>query len=114
MPQDQTLASLKKQLEFYSARKLTPESKRSKNPAQAIDAMASARGSVYKVQMVFKLTTKPQMNWFDGQELVYKTTCPECRKRKITVKTTYLKRDAIWPPEDGYPDRCETCQGGEA
>lgn len=109
---EQNIRSLQEQLAYYSARKLTPASRREKAPAQIIEASAPTRnfrgGSI---TMAFKLATVLS-DYPQGQELVYKATCPECRKRKITVQTIYKGRNALWPPEDGYPDKCETCQGG--
>ncbi len=106
------IKSLEKQLAYYSARKISSASRKTRDPAEIIDAVSSTRDSrVYQVTMAFKLAMKPQMQWYQGQELVYKATCPECRRRKITVKTIYKGHNAVWPPEDGYPDRCEACAG---
>lgn len=111
---EQNIKFLQDQLAWATARKLTPASKRSRDPAQIIDASTPShdfRGG--SITMAFKLAMKPQMQWFQNQPLIYKSSCPCCKRRNaITVEATYVKTDAVFP--DSYPTRCETCQGGEA
>lgn len=110
----ENIKSLEKQLAYLSARKMSAASRKSRNPAQIIDAPTSMRDSKGNmIILAFKLAMNTQMNWYDGQSLTYRATCPCCKRRNaITVEATYLKSDAVFP--DTYPTRCGTCQGGVA
>lgn len=109
---EQRIRYLQKQLETLTKQKLTPASKRSRNPAQEIHAAGSGFDSKGNPEVIiFKLATV-QPTYAQGQELVYKAHC-ECR-RVIAVQTIYKGTNAIWPPAEGYPEQCQACQGGEA
>jgi len=103
------LKNLQQQLVYHTKRKQTPASKLLKSPAQVIDAHSFLADKKGDNQISFMLADK-QMSWEQGQALTYKADCNGCRKRKAVIAVTiYRGRNAVWPPDEGFPDRCPAC-----
>src|SRR6185436_21041001 len=106
------IRSLQRQLVSYTKQKMTPASKRSRNPAAEIHATASTFDDKGRRKVIIFHLMECK-TYEHGQALTYKATCPQCGKRNaISVQTAYKGSNAIWPPHDGYPDRCDRCLGG--